>query len=201
MQGSPKHSNLHNSSTGGVEDVEQAKHDQHEDRLKKYIGGINQIMINEFLAMQMIQPVVLNVLYCICILFKMKPSQDSIKTLFKKKNFLQMLMEFKTSDINDVTHQLLDKYVHKREFDIMEVSRFSFAASIFCEWITEIHRLDAHLLMHKAQTKEGAEQTVMQQRFKKCSEFTQKFPKFMKVGTMKDSTKIESTLTQKGLKS
>jgi hypothetical protein len=110
-------------------------------------------MIKEILDMRMIPAIVLNVLYGVCVILKLTPNSQNVRVMLKKKDLIQLVRSIRATDINQSSHLLLDKYIHRNELNTLEVMKHSIAASIFCQWIVEIHRLDAHFLLHDAQNK------------------------------------------------
>ena len=53
----------------------------------------------------------------------------------------------------------------------------SYAGMYLCHWVLEIHKIDAALLYKEAETNHTLENIT--ERFKKCKEFNNQFPKFV----------------------
>jgi hypothetical protein len=94
-------------------------HGEFQKTLDGYINKLSQAMINDLKDMKMFTPIILNVLYSTCIVLKMKPTTDDVRKMLKMPNLMDKLKRVKPSEIDHNQHLLLDKFIHKKEFDVM----------------------------------------------------------------------------------
>ena len=110
---------------------------------KKLIADVTQEQLDE-LRQDKIHPLVLNVLFALCVLFKLPPDSANARKLLSNSSLLQKMKTFSTgSDRNHSIHMMLDKYVHMSEFNPELVSQHNAAAGKICQWIIAMHQADS----------------------------------------------------------
>jgi hypothetical protein len=83
------------------------------------IKDLDEDMIHEMAEYKSIPPVVLNVLYGVCVVLGHKPQPDEVSKLIKKpSNLLNKLKDYDPESLTLQKHMSLDKYVHHKEFDL-----------------------------------------------------------------------------------
>jgi hypothetical protein len=106
-------------------------------------------MINDLRKVKMFSPVLLNVLYSVCIVLGYKPNEDGMRKMLSAPDLLTQLKEVKQSDIDHKAHLKLDRYLLRKDFNPMFISRSDPTCGILCNWVLAIHSLNAHIILHE----------------------------------------------------
>ena len=64
----------------------------------------------------MINPIVLNVLYAVCVLFGLKPDQSSVKQMLGDPDFIPKVVHYDALSMSDTVHRKLHKYIDREDF-------------------------------------------------------------------------------------
>lgn len=120
---------------------------------------LDEAIMQDLIDTKNFPPIVLPILYCVCIVFEKTPSVDACHNLFKQKNFLADLKSIVELTTNQ--HMLIDKYIHKEDFDSWKIYRVSLPSFLIAQRIKEIHMATCR---HLASQSDKIDLSV----FKKC---------------------------------
>ena len=147
-------------------------------KLANEIKQLSQSMIDELKQIKSYSPQILNVLYCVCVAFGQKTDLTSIKLLLNNKFLLDKFNNFEVSSVTSGMHRMMDRYIHKQEFDPMVLSRHNTAATIICQWLKVLHQLDSEHLVQMADAQKNPK--AYMEKLSKCKDFNSQYNKFMK---------------------